>query len=81
MRWPRPGPVGTSTVWSGVRSFVGRHPVGCYLVLAFVIFWASWMPVLFFGAPPRPFSAIGAVLGLALPGFLITAATDGRAGP
>jgi len=38
------------------------------------------MPVLFFGAPPRPFSAIGAVLGLALPAFLITAATDGRAG-
>ena len=63
-----------------MRSFVGRHPVGCDLVLAFVIFWASWMPVLFFGAPPRPFSAIGAVLGLALPAFLITAATDGRAG-
>jgi hypothetical protein len=30
---------------SGVRSFVGRRPVGCYLVLAFAIFWTSWMPV------------------------------------
>jgi uncharacterized protein len=60
--------------------FVGRHPVGCYLALAFVIFWGSWMPVLVFGAPPRPFSAIGAILGLALPAFLITAAADGRAG-
>jgi uncharacterized protein len=61
-------------------SFVGRHPVVSYLVLAFAIFWASWMPVLLLGAPPRPFSAIGAILGLALPAFLITAATNGRAG-
>jgi membrane protease YdiL (CAAX protease family) len=65
---------------SGAVSFVGRHPVGTYLVLAFAIFWASWMPVLFFGAPPRPFSATGAILGLALPAVLVTAATDGRAG-
>jgi uncharacterized protein len=65
---------------SDVRSLVGRHPVGCYLVVAFVIFWASWILVLFVAAPPRPFSAIGAILGLALPAFLITAATDGRAG-
>jgi hypothetical protein len=26
------------------------------------------MPVLLFGAPPRPFSAVGAILGLAVPG-------------
>jgi VIT1/CCC1 family predicted Fe2+/Mn2+ transporter len=65
---------------SGVRSFLGRHPVGCYLVVAFAIFWASWIPVLFFAALPRPFTAIGAILGLALPAFLITAATDGRTG-
>jgi uncharacterized protein len=61
-------------------SFVRRHPVVSYLVLAFVIFWASWMPVLIFDAPPRPFSAVAAILGLALPAFLMTAATDGRAG-
>jgi membrane protease YdiL (CAAX protease family) len=63
-----------------VISLVGRRPVVSYLVLAFTIFWASWMPVLIFGAPPRPFSAVGAILGLTLPAFLITAATDGRAG-
>jgi membrane protease YdiL (CAAX protease family) len=63
-----------------VMSFVARHPVTCYLVLAFAVFWASWMPVLLLGAPPRLFSALGAVLGLALPAFLVTAATDGRAG-
>jgi uncharacterized protein len=61
-------------------SFVGRRPVVSYLVLAFAIFWGSWMSVLFFGAPPRPVSAVGAILGLTLPAFLITAATDGRAG-
>src|SRR5688572_25266987 len=60
--------------------FVRRHPVVSYLVLAFVIFWVTWMPVPIFGAPPRPLSAVGAILGLALPAFLVTAATDGRAG-
>ncbi|HJV12677.1 MAG TPA: type II CAAX endopeptidase family protein [Propionibacteriaceae bacterium] len=63
-----------------MRSFVSRHPVMSYLLLAFAIFWASWMPVLLVGAPPRPFSALGAILGLALPAFLVTAATDGRTG-
>ena len=61
-------------------SFVGRHPGLSYLVLAFAIFWVSWLPVLLLDAPPRPFSAVGAILGLALPAFLVTAATDGRAG-
>ena len=61
-------------------SFVRRHSVVSYLVMALAIFWASWMPVLLLGAPPRPFSAIGVVLGLAMPAFLVTAATDGRAG-
>lgn len=63
-----------------MRSFLSRRPVASFLVAAYAIFWASWMPVLFLGAPPRLFSAIGAVLGLALPAFLITAATEGRAG-
>ena len=48
---------------SGVMSFVDRHPVMSYLVVAFAIFWAAWMPVLFFGAPPRLFSAVGGDLG------------------
>lgn len=59
---------------------VRRHPVASFLVAAYVIFWASWMPVLFLEAPPRLFSAVGAVLGLALPALLITAFIDGRAG-
>jgi membrane protease YdiL (CAAX protease family) len=63
-----------------MRSFLSRHPVASFLVVAYAIFWASWMPVLFLGAPPRPFTAIGALLGLALPAFVVTAATEGRAG-
>jgi uncharacterized protein len=63
-----------------MRSFISRHPVASFLVAAYVIFWASWAPVLFLGAPPRIFSAVGAVLGLAGPAFLVTAATDGKAG-
>ena len=63
-----------------MRWFLSRHPVAFFLVTAYAIFWASWMPVLFLGAPPRLFSAIGALLGLALPAFVVTAATEGRAG-
>jgi membrane protease YdiL (CAAX protease family) len=61
-------------------SFAARHPVALFLLAACAIFWSSWLPVLFLGAPPRLFSALGAVLGLALPAFLVTAAADGRAG-
>jgi hypothetical protein len=57
-------PPGRRRFGSGVMSFVGRRPVVSYLVLAFAIFWTSWMSVLFFGTPPRPFSAIAAILGL-----------------
>jgi membrane protease YdiL (CAAX protease family) len=63
-----------------MRPAVRRHPVASFLVAAYVIFWASWMPVLFLDAPPRLFSAVGAILGLALPAFLVTAAVDGRPG-
>jgi membrane protease YdiL (CAAX protease family) len=46
--------------------------------MAYAIFWASWVPVLFLAAPPRLFSAVGALLGLAAPAFVITAVTQGR---
>ena len=63
-----------------VRSFVARYPVASFLVMAHVIFWICWFPILFLAAPPRPFSALGAILGLALPAFLVTGATEGRTG-
>jgi membrane protease YdiL (CAAX protease family) len=76
-----PTPTHSAAPRSGsLRSFVSRHPVGSFLIVAYLIFWTSWMPVLFLGASPRIFSAIGAVLGLALPAFLVAAATEGRSG-
>jgi membrane protease YdiL (CAAX protease family) len=59
---------------------VDRHAVGSFLVAAYALFWLSWLPVLFLGANPRLWSSIGVVLGLALPAYLVTAATEGRAG-
>jgi hypothetical protein len=35
------------------------------------------MPVLIFGAPQRPFSAVGAIFGLAVPAFLMMCARAG----
>jgi uncharacterized protein len=65
---------------SPLRSIVGRHPVATFLLTAYAIFWLSWTPVLFLGASPRLFSALGALLGLAVPAFLVTAVTEGRPG-
>lgn len=62
------------------KSLVARPPLASFLVMAHAIFWICWSPILFLAAPPRPFSALGAILGLALPAFLVTGATHGRAG-
>lgn len=62
----------------GVKSLVARYPMSAFLVMAHVIFWSCWTPILFLGAPPRAFSAVGAILGLALPALLVTAALGGR---
>lgn len=61
-------------------SFLRRHPITSFLAVASVMFWLSWLPVLLLGASPRVFSSVGAILGLALPAILITAATEGRVG-
>ena len=71
---PQPGFPGT-----GLASLIRRRPVTSYLVMAYAGLWAALVPV-FFGAPVRVFTAVGAVIGLALPAFLVTAATEGRDG-
>jgi uncharacterized protein len=74
---------------SSLRRLVARHPVVAFLVMAFVFAWGGMLPLLLsesgFGVVPielpwRPFAAILTIFGLALPAFLVTAATDGKAG-
>ncbi len=59
---------------------IGRRPVASFLLLAFTGMWLSLLPALLFAAPMRLCSAIGSVVGLAFPAFLVTAITGGWAG-
>src|SRR5687768_2538512 len=65
---------------SPLRFLLGRYPVASFLVTAYAVFWLCWAPVLFLGASPRLFSALGVLLALAVPAFLVTAAVEGRLG-
>jgi membrane protease YdiL (CAAX protease family) len=75
---------------SSLRRAVARHPVSAFLVMAFVIGWSGMLPLLLsesgpfgvlpFALPWQPFAAILSIFGLALPAFLVTAATDGKDG-
>ena len=72
-----------------LRSLIARHPVAAFLLMAFVFAWGGMLPLLLsetgFGVVPielpwRLFGTILSVFGLALPAFLVTAATDGHSG-
>lgn len=75
--------------WS-LRRLVARYPVAAFLVMAFVIGWSGMLPLLLsengpFGVLPvelpwKPFVSLMSILGLALPAFLVTAATGGKEG-
>ncbi len=73
----------------GLRGLVARHPATAFLVMAFGFGWSSLIPILLsengFGILPIELpltvvQALATVLGLALPAFLVTAATGGKAG-
>src|ERR687894_524617 len=75
---------------SSIRGVVARHPVTAFLVMAFTFGWGGMLPLLLsengpvtvlpIELPWMPFTAILSILGLALPAFLVTAATDGKDG-
>src|SRR3712207_3668690 len=74
---------------SSLRRLVARHPVAAFLVMAFGFGWTSLIPILLsengFGVLPieLPLTVVqtlATVLGLALPAFLVTAATGGKEG-
>jgi membrane protease YdiL (CAAX protease family) len=74
---------------SPLRGLVASHPVVAFLVLAFGFGWISLIPILLaengFGVVPVELpvtvvQTIATVLGLALPAFLVTAASGGKEG-
>lgn len=74
---------------SSLRRLVARHPVTAFLIMAFVFAWTIMLPLLLsesgfgllpFTLPWRVFGSLMSVFGLALPAFLVTAATEGKAG-
>jgi membrane protease YdiL (CAAX protease family) len=75
---------------SSLRGVVAHHPVTSFLIMAFVFGWGGMLPLLLsengpvtlvpIELPWMPFAAILSIFGLALPAFLVTAATDGIEG-
>ena len=74
---------------SSLRRLVARHPVAAFLVMAFGFGWTNLIPILLsengFGVvsvelPLTVVQTLATVLGLALPAFLVTAATGGKEG-
>ena len=74
---------------STIRRLVARHPATAFLVMAFGFGWASLIPILLsengLGVVPIELpltlvQTLATVLGLALPAFLVTAATGGKEG-
>jgi membrane protease YdiL (CAAX protease family) len=77
------------TTHSTLRRLVARRPATAFLLMAFGFGWASLIPILLsengFGVVPieLPLTVIqtlATVMGLALPAFLVTAATGGKDG-
>jgi uncharacterized protein len=74
---------------SPLRHLVVRHPVAAFLLMAFLFSWTIMLPLLLsesgfgvlpFALPWQVFGSLMSIFGLALPAFLVTAATDGEAG-
>src|SRR5918997_634334 len=78
-----------ASAYPGLRGLVARHPATAFLVMAFGFGWMSLVPILLsengFGVLPieLPLTVVqtlATLLGLALPAFLVTAATGGKEG-
>jgi membrane protease YdiL (CAAX protease family) len=59
---------------------VARHPVVAFLVMVYALGWSTLIAADYLGLPMLLSSSLGVVAGLALPAFLVTAATGGKAG-
>ena len=66
-----------------MRAFVRMHSLLVYVVLAYAISWADWIPLVLSGAivtPGGPITHFPGLLGPALAAFIVVAMTDGTAG-
>ena len=67
------------TPHSPLRRMVARHPVAAFLVMVYALGWFTLIAGDCLGLPMLLSSSLGVAFGLALPAFLVTAATDGKA--
>jgi uncharacterized protein len=65
---------------STLRRLVAHHPVTTFLIMVYAFGWATLISADYFGLPFLLVSSLGVVFGLALPAYLVTAATSGKAG-
>ena len=66
-----------------MRPFVRRHPIASFVVLAYALSWANWIPLLVRGARVAPGGTVThfpGLLGPAVAAFVIVAVTEGSAG-
>ena len=64
-------------------TFVRRHPLVSFFVLAYGLSWAYWIPLALAGVRTAPGSStthVPGLLGPALAAFMITGLTEGRSG-
>src|SRR5918992_4848831 len=82
-------PANSSSSSSSLRGVVARYPATAFLVMVFGFGWTSLVPILLsengFGVVPIELpltlvQTLATLLGLALPAFLVTAATGGKEG-
>jgi membrane protease YdiL (CAAX protease family) len=59
---------------------VASHPVTAFLVMAYTLGWSTLIAANYLGLPFLLSSSLLTVVGLALPAFLVTAATSGERG-
>jgi uncharacterized protein len=65
---------------SSLGPLVARHPVVAFLIMVYTFGWSTLIAADSVGLPFLLVSSLGVVFGLALPAFLVTAATSGKAG-
>ena len=65
---------------SSLGPMVARHPVVAFLIMVYAFGWSTLIAADSVGLPFLLVSSLGVVFGLALPAFLVTAATSGKAG-